>query len=71
MARFTIPRDLYHGEGSLKELKNLKGKRAMVVCGGSSMKRFGFLDEVVNNLKETGMEVQLFEGVEPDPSVPP
>ena len=33
------------------------------------MKRFGFLDKVVNNLKEAGMEVQLFEGVEPDPSV--
>ncbi|MFA7108023.1 MAG: iron-containing alcohol dehydrogenase, partial [Sphaerochaetaceae bacterium] len=69
MARFTIPRDLYHGEGSLEQLKNLKGKKAMVVSGGSSMKRFGFLDEVVNNLKEAGMEVQLFEGVEPDPSV--
>jgi len=69
MARFTIPRDLYHGEGSLGQLKNLKGKKAMVVSGGSSMKRFGFLDEVVNNLKEAGMEVQLFEGVEPDPSV--
>ena len=25
MGRFTLPRDLYHGEGSLAELKNLKG----------------------------------------------
>ena len=33
------------------------------------MKRFGFLDKVVDYLKEAGMEVQLFEGVEPDPSV--
>ena len=33
------------------------------------MKRFGFLDKVEANLKEAGMEVQLFEGVEPDPSV--
>ena len=24
MARFTLPRDLYHGAGSLEELKNLK-----------------------------------------------
>ncbi len=67
--RFTLPRDLYHGKGSLDELKNLKGTRAFVVTGGGSMKRFGFLDRVVANLKEAGMEVHVFEGVEPDPSV--
>ena len=33
------------------------------------MKRFGFLDKVVANLNEAGIETQLFEGVEPDPSV--
>lgn len=69
MARFTLPRDIYFGKGTLDELKNLKGKKAIVVVGGGSMKRFGFLDKVVDNLKEAGMEVQLFEGVEPDPSV--
>ena len=69
MARFTLPRDLYHGKGSLEALKTLKGKKAFVVVGGGSMKRFGFLDQVENYLKEAGMEVELFEGVEPDPSV--
>lgn len=67
--RFTLPRDLYHGKGSLEELKNLKGTRAFVVTGGGSMKRFGFLERVENALKEAGMEVRIFEGVEPDPSV--
>ena len=33
------------------------------------MKRFGFLDKIVEYLQEGGMEVKLFEGVEPDPSV--
>lgn len=69
MARFTLPRDLYHGKGSLEALKTLKGKRAFVVVGGGSMKRFGFLDRVESYLREAGMEVELFEGVEPDPSV--
>jgi alcohol dehydrogenase class IV len=69
MARFTLPRDLYHGEGAIDALKTLKGKKAIVVVGGGSMKRFGFLDKVVSNLKEANMEVKLFEGVEPDPSV--
>ena len=69
MARFTLPRDLYHGEGALEALKTLKGTRAMVCVGGGSMKKFGFLDKVVEYLKEAGMEVELFEGIEPDPSV--
>lgn len=69
MGRFTLPRDVYYGKGSLEELKNLKGKKAILVVGGGSMKRQGFLDKAVNYLKEAGMEVELFEGVEPDPSV--
>ena len=69
MGRYTLPRDLYHGTGSLETLKTLTGKKAIVVVGGGSMKRFGFLDKAVAYLKEAGMEVELFEGVEPDPSV--
>ena len=79
MGRFTLPRDLYHGKGSIEELKNLKGKKAFVVVSGKvdengnviggSMKSCGFLDRAVNCLKEAGMEVKVFGGVEPDPSV--
>ena len=69
MARFTLPRDLYHGKGALETLKTFEGKRAIVCVGGGSMKRFGFLDRAVDYLKEAGMEVQLFEGIESDPSV--
>lgn len=69
MARFTLPRDLYHGKGAIENLKSLGGKKAIVVVGGGSMKRFGFLDKIVGYLQEGGMEVKLFEGVEPDPSV--
>ena len=69
MARFTLPRDLYHGKGALEALKTFEGKRAIVCVGGGSMKRFGFLDRAIDYLKEAGMEVQLFEGIESDPSV--
>ena len=69
MARFTLPRDLYHGKGAIDALKDLKGERAIVVVGGGSMKKFGFLDKVCDNLKAAGMAVEVFEGVEPDPSV--
>ena len=69
MARFTLPRDLYHGKGAIDALKTFDGKRAIVCVGGGSMKKFGFLDKVINNLKEAGMEVSVFDGIEPDPSV--
>ena len=69
MARFTLPRDIYFGTGTLEELKTLKGKKAIIVTGGGSMKRFGFLEKVETNLHEAGIETRLFEGVEPDPSV--
>ncbi len=69
MARFTLPRDIYFGKNAMENLKTLDGKKAIVVVGGGSMKRFGFLDKAVSYLKEAGMEVKLFEGVEPDPSV--
>lgn len=69
MARFTLPRDVYHGKGSLENLKTLKGKKAVIVVGGGSMKRFGFLDKAEGYLKEAGMEVMIIDGVEPDPSV--
>ena len=67
--RFTLPRDIYHGENALEALKTFKGKKAFVCVGGESMKRFGFLDRVVQYLQEAGMEVKLFEGIESDPSV--
>ena len=69
MARFTLPRDLYHGKGAMEALKSFQGKKAMICVGGGSMKKFGFLDKAISYLKEAGMEVKLFEGIEPDPSV--
>lgn len=69
MKRFTLPRDIYYGKGSMDVLKTLKGRKATIVVGGGSMKRFGFLDKAMNYLKEANIEISLIENVEPDPSV--
>ena len=69
MGRFTNPRDLYFGEGARHEVKNLKGKKAVIVSGGHSMRRGGFLQDVQKDLEDAGFEVKLFEGVESDPSI--
>ena len=69
MNRFTLPRDLYHGENALEALKTFTGKRAVICVGGGSMKRFGFLDKAIAYLQEAGMEVKVIDGIESDPSV--
>lgn len=69
MMRFTLPRDLYYGRGALEQVKTLDGKKAILVLGGGSMRRFGFVDKLLEYLKEANIEVSLFENVEPDPSV--
>ena len=50
MGRFTNPRDLYFGEGARHEVKNLKGSKAIIVTGGGSMRRGGFLQDVEADL---------------------
>ena len=65
MSRFTLPRDIYYGANALENLKNLKGSRAVLVLGGGSMKKFGFVDKALGYLKEAGIETRLIENVEP------
>ncbi len=68
MARFTLPRDLYHGKDALATLKSFQGSRAMVCCD-NTMISLGFVDKVSGYLKEAGMQVQVISGIEPDPSI--
>lgn len=59
---------LLFGRGCLEHLKTLSGRRAVIVTGGSSMKRSGILDRVITLLAEAGIESRVFAGVEPDPA---
>ncbi len=71
MARFTLPRDLYYGKGAMEELRQaLQGyKKGFIVVGSHSMQKNGFLKKLEDILQEAGLATQVFEGVEPDPSV--
>ncbi|MGB5443921.1 MAG: iron-containing alcohol dehydrogenase [Psychromonas sp.] len=66
---FKIPEQIYFGENAMDALKGLSGKKAVIVTGGSSMKRFGFIEQTQNLLAESGIESIVFDGVEPNPSV--
>lgn len=69
MNTFKIPENIYFGEKSMDALKTLKGKKAIIVTGGSSMKKFGFIEQTERILAEGGFETTIFDGVEPNPSV--
>ena len=69
MAKLFGTGELYHGLGSLEELKQIKGKKAVIVIGGNSVRRNGSLEHVENILKTSGFEIAVYSGVEADPSV--
>jgi alcohol dehydrogenase class IV len=69
LSSFRIPKEIIFGENALEYLASLEGKKAILVTGGSSMKRFGFLDEAKKQLEKANMEVEIFDGVEANPSV--
>ncbi|MFP4373880.1 MAG: iron-containing alcohol dehydrogenase [Spirochaetaceae bacterium] len=66
---FRVPRDIVFGQGTLEYLSKLDGTKAMLVTGGRSMRRLGFLDRATEYLESAGMAVEIVDGVEPNPSV--
>jgi alcohol dehydrogenase class IV len=46
MSKLFIAGEVFHGAGSLEELKNVKGQKAVIVTGGSSMRKSGTLERV-------------------------
>ncbi len=69
MAKLFQTNDLYYGLGSLSELNNISGKKAIIVIGGKSVKENGTLARVEAILDEINIEHTVFSGVEADPSI--
>ena len=65
-----IPTRIYYGKekaGDYFEQLSTYGSKAMVVIGGGSVKRMGYLQEVQKQLDDNGVEHILFEGIEANP----
>jgi len=56
------------GEEALEVLKELEGKKAFIVTD-KTVRSLGHADLVSKYLKEAGMEIGIFDGVESEPSV--
>lgn len=65
---FVSPQVIF-GEGALDALDELEGRRALIVTD-KTIVQLGILDQVRQHLDRAGLEVRVFDEVEPDPSVP-
>ena len=66
----NLPTKIIFGPGSLSKLqKNIKGlgKKALIIIGQGSVKKNGYLDQVLDQLHTINVETVLFEGIEPNP----
>ena len=70
---YNTPTKIYFGKDTHKEvgkiIKEYGYKKIMMQYGKSSIKKSGLYDEVVNSLKENGIEFVEMGGVEPNPKV--
>lgn len=67
--RFTLPRNLYFGSGSIEKLAEIDSKKAVIVTGQNSMRKFGFLHSAIGYLEVGETKVEVIEDVEPDPTI--
>ncbi len=64
---FNSPQIIF-GEGALSFLETLTGQRAFIVTD-ATLQKLGFAERICQALEPTGMQVQVFAEVEPDPSL--
>ncbi len=71
MLNFTYynPTQIAFGKGQISELDNLvpKNAKVLVTFGGSSAKKYGVLDKVMEELQKSDREIHEFGGIEANP----
>ncbi len=68
MWELTYPRTIVIGEGALEYLKEVEGKRVLIVTD-KIIHKLDFVEKVANYLKEAGLEAKVFDEVESEPSM--
>ncbi len=68
MKWFKIPPKIYFEPGSLQYLSKLKGKSAFIVTD-TFMVKLGLINKVLTYLEKADIKYEIFQDVEPDPSV--
>ncbi len=70
MSRFTVPRDVFFGHGSIDEIRHLKGYKRAFVVADHIMEQLGIVEKLTEVLRDCNMEdIEYFFDVEAEPSV--
>jgi len=67
---YYMPARILFGKGKLNELheQELPGKKALIVTSaGQSVKKYGYLERVKNELEAAGVSIELFDKILPNP----
>jgi alcohol dehydrogenase YqhD (iron-dependent ADH family) len=67
---FILPTKIVFGCGELKRIGREArkiGKKAMLLTGRTAMRKLGYTDRVVSALRDAGLQVVLFDKIEPNP----
>ena len=65
---FITPREIVWGRGSLSHLEKIEGERAIIITD-KNMVKLGFIDQAKQYLKKAGLDVAVFDDVEPNPPI--
>jgi len=65
---FVTPREIVWGRGRLSHLEKIKGKRAIIVTD-KNMVKTGMVERAEGYLKKAGLEVAVFDDVDPNPPI--
>lgn len=67
---FYNPVKVLFGPGRLNDFheEQLPGRKALIAIGGTSVKKYGYLERVEKQLDMAGVEHVLFEGIRPNPT---
>ncbi|MCX7856309.1 MAG: iron-containing alcohol dehydrogenase, partial [Anaerolineae bacterium] len=64
---FVSPQIVF-GEGALDALDEIRGQRALLITDKTLVK-VGLTERVIKHLNQAGLDHQVFDAVEPDPSI--
>lgn len=68
--KLQIPTTIFFGTGEFERTGKIirdYGKNAILVIGQGSVKKYGYLDKLTEQLKKENIKYTLFEGIEPNP----
>lgn len=68
---YYMPTRILFGAGSLNKLAKAKlpGKKALIITGGSSTTRLGYVSRVQDLLASVNVESEVYSGVQPNPTI--